>query len=88
MTTLLALYRRPDGGDQALAGFFRATEDVARQRAEAAHGATTSHRAVRSTGTAMVAGNPLAGGPPDGDGPDRDWIAASPEQHPIPEETR
>ena len=80
--------RKPALFNEALAGFFRATEDVARRRAEAGQGATTTRHTLPSSGAGMVVGNPLAGGPPDDDGTDRDWIAAPPDQHPIPEETR
>jgi hypothetical protein len=79
--------RKPALFNEALAGFFRATEGIARQRAEAGRVPTSTQR--RPThGEGMVVGNPLAGGPPDDAAPDRDWIAASPDRHPIPEETR
>jgi len=78
--------RKPALFNEALAGFFRATEEVARRRAEAGGGAAP-RRAVPSTGAGAV-GNPLAGGPPDDDGSDRDWIVAPSDQHPIREETR
>jgi pimeloyl-ACP methyl ester carboxylesterase len=79
--------RKPALFNEALAGFFRSTEDVARRRADAGGGAAP-RRGVASTGAGSAADNPLAGGPPDDAGSDRDWVATASDPHPIPEETR
>ena len=63
--------RKPRLFNEALAGFYRATEATARRRAEGT--------AARPT---VPESNPLAGGPPYSDGSAQDWIA-----HPITHET-
>jgi pimeloyl-ACP methyl ester carboxylesterase len=63
--------RKPALFNEALAGFFRSTEAVARQRAEA--GVDQARPAARMG--PGIEPNPLAGGPPDDDGSDRDWLA-------------
>ncbi len=79
--------RKPALFNEAVAGFFRATEPVARERAEAGHGTAVRHT-LPSAGAAMVVGNPLAGGPPDDERPDRDWLATPSRPEPPPKETR
>ncbi len=64
--------RKPALFNEALAGFFRATEAVASARAEAG----TGSRALATPAAAATADpNPLAGGPPDDERSDRDWLA-------------
>jgi len=71
--------RKPSLFNEALAGFFRTTEPVARRRAEAASARTVAAgpRPVAVSGDASTAGdpNPLAGGPPAEDGSDQDWLS-------------
>ena len=63
--------RKPALFNEALAGFFRATEAVAKQRAEA--GAERARPRIHTR--PGLEPNPLAGGPPDDDGSDRDWLS-------------
>ena len=71
--------RKPSLFNEALAGFFRATEATARRRAEGAvrgrapAGVTVTRRADVAVDAAGEA-NPLSGGPPTSDGSDQDWI--------------
>jgi pimeloyl-ACP methyl ester carboxylesterase len=62
--------RKPRLFNEALAAFYRSTEETARRRATGASRAATA-----------VQANPLASGPPDTAGPAADWIA-----HPAPAE--
>jgi pimeloyl-ACP methyl ester carboxylesterase len=71
--------RKPSLFNEALAGFFRATEAVARRRAEGAlRGRAPTPEPVAAGGDRPVRAapetNPLAGGPPTDDGSDQDWI--------------
>ena len=74
--------RKPSLFNEALAGFYRATEETARRRSEAAVAAGDEAGATRLTSTPSVLrrqpeGNPLAGEPPASDGSDQDWLADS-----------
>jgi hypothetical protein len=62
--------RKPALCNEALAGFFRSTEAVAKQRAEA--GAERARPVIHTR--PGLEPNPLAGGPPDDTGSDRDWL--------------
>jgi pimeloyl-ACP methyl ester carboxylesterase len=62
--------RKPALFNEALAGFFRATEAVAKQRADA--GVERARPVIPAR--PGLEPNPLAGGPPDDDGSDRDWL--------------
>jgi pimeloyl-ACP methyl ester carboxylesterase len=62
--------RKPALFNEALAGFFRSTEAVAKQRAEA----RAEHARPAIHTRPGLEPNPLAGGPPDDDGSDRDWL--------------
>jgi pimeloyl-ACP methyl ester carboxylesterase len=64
--------RKPALFNEALAGFFRATEAVASERAEAGKG---SRALATPAALATTDPNPLAGGPPDDERSDRDWLA-------------
>ena len=64
--------RKPALFNEALAGFFRATEVVATQRAEAGKG---SRVPAQPAAPEIADPNPLAGGPPDDERSDRDWLA-------------
>jgi pimeloyl-ACP methyl ester carboxylesterase len=71
--------RKPSLFNEALAGFFRATEASARRRAEGvARGRAQARDPVAAGGDrplpATSEANPLAGGPPTDDGSDQDWI--------------
>jgi hypothetical protein len=62
--------RKPALFNEAMAGFFRSTEAIAKQRADA--GLQRVRPAIRTR--PGLEPNPLAGGPPDDGGPDRDWL--------------
>jgi pimeloyl-ACP methyl ester carboxylesterase len=64
--------RKPALFNEALAGFFRSTEGVARQRADAGARQPTTAAHARPGPEP----NPLAGGPPDDAASDRDWLTA------------
>jgi pimeloyl-ACP methyl ester carboxylesterase len=64
--------RRPRLFNEALAAFYRSTEETARRRAT---GAAAAARAAPV--------NPLAGGPPETEGPAAEWIAHPAADHPA-----
>jgi pimeloyl-ACP methyl ester carboxylesterase len=65
--------RKPALFNEALAGFFRSTEAIAKQRAEPR---VERARPVIHTRPGLEP-NPLAGGPPDDGGSDRDWLTGT-----------